>query len=145
MKIQILLIGDEKGEMGMFEEAFLQIYGINYAYVDMVNAFEAIHHQKTDIVFIGHAENPVPGLQLLSVIKPEPKLKSVRAFLYAANITEEISKMARLLGASGCIEKTNCQNIFMRELKAILDPKLLSSYIFLLRLNNSIDQVMPMD
>jgi hypothetical protein len=147
MKTHILLIGNEKIELGMFEEAFLQIKGaVSYSYVpETSHAFEKIQDNKPDIIFVSHTTQPAASLQFLSAVKSEPKLKYIRVFLYATTIAEEINKMARILGASGCIERTSCQATFLRELKAILDPQLLPDYIFLKRLNNSMDTVMHTD
>ncbi len=147
MKTHILLIGNEENELKMFEEAFLQIRGaVNYSYApETSHALEKIQYSQPDIIFISHTTQPAASLQFLSVVKSEPKLKCIRVFLYATIITEEFSKMARMLGASGCMERTGCQATFMRELKAILDPQLLPGYIFLKRLNNSMDTLMPMD
>lgn len=138
MKSHILLIGEEKKELEMFEEALLQVHGaVNCTYAgEALHALEAIRRARPDIVFINFATQPDSSLQVLSVIKSEPVLKYIRVFLYAEAISEEVNKMARVLGASGCLEKTTCEATLRRELQAILDPQLLPGYIFLRRLND---------
>jgi PleD family two-component response regulator len=147
MKTHILLIGEEKSELEMFEQAFQQIQGdIDYRYAtESVHALETIRKNRPDIIFINYNAEPFNSLQLLSIVKSEPKLRTIRVFLYATVISEGVSKMARTLGASGCIEKTDCPATFLRELKAILDPQLLPAYIFLGHLNNPPNTVMAGD
>lgn len=139
MKTHILLIGEEKKELEMFEQTLQQMQGgINYACAsEFLHALEAIQKNRPDIIFINYGAQPFNSLQLLSVIKSEPRSKTARVYLYATSVSEEVNKMARTLGASGCIEKTDCPSTFLRELKAILDPRLLPSYIFLGHINNS--------
>lgn len=147
MNTHILLVGEEKKELEIFEETLKQMHGaVSYVYAgEGLHALEIVQHNKPDIVFINYNIQPADSLKFLSVIKSEPKMRSIRVFLYATFISEEINKMARMLGASGCIEKTNCVTTFIRELKAILDPRLLPGYIFLKRLTNSLGTLSCLD
>jgi CheY-like chemotaxis protein len=131
-KIIATLVGDERAEFGMFESAFRELHQeVEYDFVIPAEALEKMKDRRFDLVFIDAGQKPVVALQLLSVIKSDNRLKNTRVFMYGKSIAEELCKMARTLGASGCVEWTNCKLTFMRELKAVLDPRLLPQYVFL--------------
>lgn len=135
MKKSILLIDKDEQEAGMFDDAMKQIpasFECTYA-KDSLQALGMLHERKPDIIFINYYIPPGNGLEFVAVVKAEPLLKDVRVFLYANSISDEINKMAHILGAAGCIETTGCQTTFIRELKAILNPELLPEYVFLRR------------
>jgi CheY-like chemotaxis protein len=137
MKTKILLIDDDSNELLLYKDALTQIHGAakcDYA-KEVGDALSMVKKSRPDLVFINHHMQQGGSLQFLSVLKAEPSLRSARVYLVGEWISEDVSKMARTLGASGCIEKTNCENTFIRELTAILHPDLLPEYIFIRRHN----------
>ena len=71
------------------------------------------------------------ALQLVSAIKFQTKLKDSKVYLYSDYFSDDTSKMARMLGAAGCIEKSGVFSELVHKFKAIFSPELLPSYVFL--------------
>lgn len=132
MRKGILIIDQDKREYQSFLGALQHIQGAwhcKYA-ANALAACKVLHSYLPGVIFVNNELPPFNGLQLLSYIKSEERLQSIRVYVYAPMISNEVNSMAETLGASGCIEKTSCAQTFLRELKAILNPVLLSRYNF---------------
>jgi DNA-binding response OmpR family regulator len=73
-----------------------------------------------DFIFVNFELANTNGLQFLSAIRQKSKLKDSKVFIYSDNISEETSKLARMLGAAGCIERSNNIDKLSHKLKSIL-------------------------
>jgi DNA-binding NtrC family response regulator len=135
MKKRILLIDDDKDELEIFTEALAAIdsdYECSYA--DNTNkAYDMIRRAKTDLIFVDYNMGPMNGLQFLSVVTSDDKFKAAKVYLYSTHISDEVNKMAKVLGAAGSIEKPFELQVLTHQLKAILNPDLLPPYVFFAR------------
>jgi DNA-binding NarL/FixJ family response regulator len=132
MKRHIFLIDENENELKTFMEALNEIddsFVCTYA-GNAKEALEMLHSLEPDFVFLNYCM-PATGLPLVSVIKNETRLKHAKIFIYSASIGEEINKMAKLLGASGCIEKQESTSKLTHALRAIFAGDLMPSYAFL--------------
>jgi hypothetical protein len=132
-KLAITLVGNDISSFDMFEAAFRELNEcVDYYFAgNSSEGLEPIRARKPELLFISVDDKPAATLQFLSVIKSDGKLKSARVFLYGPCFEDDVCKLARMLGASGCIERTTCATTFMRELKAVLDPRLLPNFIYM--------------
>jgi CheY-like chemotaxis protein len=130
---QVLLIDDDRDELGIFMDALKEINGpYNCSYANGADqALQMVHTNVPDFIFVDYNMPLVNGIQLLAVFKNEPKLKKAKIFIYSANITEEVHKMARVFGASGCIEKPNKISRLTHDFKAIFSGDLLPRFAYL--------------
>jgi hypothetical protein len=129
MKRQILLVDEDNKELHTFMAAIENIpESLECTYCSNVSqAVEMLRKRVPDFIFIGKSPD-VSELQLLSFVCNEPKLRGSKAFIYSDNINEETYKMAKLLGASGCIEKNGTINWLTHQLKAIVAEILMPRY-----------------
>src|SRR5215203_3749633 len=130
MKKNILVVDENQDEKDYFINGFKKIPGLfNYVYADCaVKGLNILKRMHIDLVFAHYNMSQANGLLFLSALKSYRKYGNLQVFLYGDQITDSESKMARRLGASGCIEKTSDSVALIRELKAILNPDLLPSY-----------------
>jgi CheY-like chemotaxis protein len=56
-----------------------------------------------DFIFADYYLSGADGLELLSRIKKDPRLRDAKVFLYSNHVNDEIVKPARAMGATGCI------------------------------------------
>jgi DNA-binding NarL/FixJ family response regulator len=133
MKRHILLVDTDINERELFKAALGKVnacYTISYASC-AVDAVTAMADAKPDFVFI---ENDLPfgnALHLLSFIKISRKLRKARVFIYTEMISDELSKMARLLGAAGCMQKKGAFNWLSHQLKAVIAGELMPAFMLL--------------
>ena len=130
MKKHILLIDDDKNELTTFMSALKNIdgdYKCTYA-ERSEQALEMLKYIQPDFIFIDYNLPDVNGLQVLSVIHNEPRLQRTKIYIYTETISEEVEKMARLLGAAGCIEKNATVGWLTHLFKAIFDGQLMPKY-----------------
>ena len=128
---QVLLIDDNRSEMTSFMEIVKHINGgIKCTYA--ANGKQALdllrRHLLPNYIFIGLNAQ---ALETLSAIRFERRLKSTKVYLYADHVSDEMSKKAKLLGASGCIEKDPSVNGMIHKYKAVFSPELLPDYALL--------------
>jgi len=133
MKKHILLIDDDKNELATFMAALKDIEGdFKCTYAESSQqALEMLKYIQPDFIFIDSDMPDVDGLQILSYIRNEHSLQKAKAFIYTENISEETGKMAKLLGASGCIEKHPSVSWLTHLFKAIFDGQLMPRYAIL--------------
>lgn len=133
MKKNILLIYETAAEQLDFKQAFAEIPGLfNFFYAYTAKeGFQILKQNNIDIAFVKYGLSQIDGLQVLAAAKAFTKLRGVKIYLYGDEITHEQSELARVLGASGCIEKKNDAGVFIHELRAIINPQLIPNYIFL--------------
>lgn len=135
MKKNIVLIHKDKGEYDVFMDALNEMKGdftCSYA-PNAEEAMKLLQMQKADFVFIDYHQS-VQGLQLLAVIKAHPRLRNIKAFIYSENIDDDVEKMARTLGASGCLEKPWTLSRLIHQFRAIFAGDLMPDYAFLPRI-----------
>jgi len=135
MKKSIVLIHEDKRELEIFKKALTEIKGdftCDYA-PNAEEAMKLLQAQKADFIFTDYHQS-VQGLQLLAVVKAHPRLRSIKAFIYSENINEDVEKMARTLGASGCIEKPGTLSRLIHQFRAIFAGDLMPDYAFLPRI-----------
>jgi CheY-like chemotaxis protein len=133
MKKNLLLIDDDQDEFAIFMDALNDLHGsfkCDYA-GSAEQALELLQSRVPDFIFVDFNMPNFNGLQLLSVIKGEPKLKKSKIFLYSGNISEETHKMARIFGAAGCIEKPGTINKLIHNFKAIFAGELMPEFAYL--------------
>ena len=130
MKKHILLIDDDKNELIFFISALKNINGdYKCTYAERsAQALEMLKYIQPDFIFIDYNLPDVSGLQVLSVIRNEPGLQRTKIYIYTETISEEVEKMARLLGAAGCIEKNATIGWLTHLFKAIFDGELMPKY-----------------
>jgi len=133
MRKHILLIDHDKNELAAFMAALKEIQGdFKCTYAESSGqALEMLKYLQPDFIFVDYDLPGVNGLQLLSVIRGEPALKQAKVFIYTEMISEEIGKMARILGASGCIEKHATVSWLTHLFRAIFDGQLMPRYSIL--------------
>lgn len=133
MRKRVLLVDQDQAELNIFISIFSSFKGSLKCDIagSGGQALELIRKKSPDFVFVDHELNDINALQLLSAIRFEARLRKSKVFLYAKNISIETSKMARMLGASGCIERTDDLNTLSHQLTAILAEELLPPYSFL--------------
>ncbi len=139
MKKNILFIDDKSNELEYFTNAFRQITGLfHYIYAGSAEkGLSIIKRTPVDLVFVQYNLPEINGLLFLSAVKSFRKNGSLKVYLYSNSISEEESKMAKRLGAAGCLEKTPDNTTFIRELRAILNPELLPDYVFFPRMETA--------
>jgi CheY-like chemotaxis protein len=137
MKKNILLVHEDEREWCIFKKALQEIEG-DFVCIYAVNAETAmklLQSEVVDLMFIDYGES-VSGLQLLAVIKADPRLKNIKVYIYSESISEDLGKMARTLGASGCIEKPASISRLIHQFRAIFAGDLMPDYAFLPRMDN---------
>jgi len=130
MKKHILLIDGDKNELTTFVSALKNInadYQCAYA-ENSEQALDLLKYIHPDFIFIAYDLPDVNGLQVLSVIRNEPRLQRTKIYICTETISEEVDKMARLLGAAGCIEKNATISWLTHLFKAIFDGQLMPKY-----------------
>lgn len=135
MSKNILLVDHFDGDRMYYTNELKEIQtGLQFFYATSAReGLRLLKRQKIDIVFIEKSLPIVNGLLLLSGIKYISRLKKVKIFIYSESIDEGYSSIAKMLGASGCIEKKSDRSAVQRELNAILNPGLLTKYVFFRR------------
>jgi len=133
MKKRVLLIDEDRNELVSFMEILKNIKDpCKCTFVQSgKEAIELLQHTVPDYIFIDYELTGINALQVLSAIRFQSKLKETRVYLYSDHIDDDSSKMARMLGASGCIEKSVDFSNLVHKFKAIFSPELLPPYVFL--------------
>ena len=133
IKKHVLLVDKDKNQLDHFMSALNEVQETckcTYA-ADHSKALEMLKYLHPDIIFVEHSAPDFSGLKLLSIISNRSKLKETRTFIYTETITEEVNKMAKMLGAAGCVEKNGTVNWLTHQLKAIIAGELLPPYVLL--------------
>ena len=133
MKKHLLLIDEDLNEMVSFMEILKNIkdsFKCTYAQSGR-QAIEKLQHTTPDYIFIDYELSEMNALQVVSAIRFKSKLKESKVYLYSDYFSDDTSKMARMLGAAGCIEKSGEFSGLVHKFKAIFSPELLPSYVFL--------------
>ena len=133
MKKHLLLIDEDLNELVSFMEILKNIkdsFKCRYAQSGR-QAIEMLQHTTPDYVFIDYELSEMNALQLVSVLKFQARFKESKVYLYSEYFSDDTSKMARMLGATGCIEKSGVFSELVHKFKAIFSPELLPSYVFL--------------
>jgi CheY-like chemotaxis protein len=123
MNKHILLIDDDEDEFAIFTDALNRVgdfYKCTYA-ANAEQAMDILKQVQPDFIFVDYNLPRINGLEFISVARNNVK-PVTKVFLYSTSIGERMIKMARLLGAAGCIEKPVSITELTRELKIILDP-----------------------
>ena len=133
MKKHILLIDNNKDQLAIFMAALREIQGdFNCTYAgSSEQALEMLEYIQPDFIFVANNLPHVNGLQIMSVIRNEPALERCKVYIYTEIVSEEISKMAELLGASGCIENSEEISWLTHLFKAIFDGQLMPRFAIL--------------
>lgn len=122
MKKHILFIDDDTDELEIFLEAMNKIPGkfkCTYAASPM-QAIEMLKYLTPDFIFVDFDLPKMNGLQFLAILKDEDRHRHTQSYLYSNRINDDLSKMAILFGAVGCIEKTNTVGLLEIELRTAL-------------------------
>jgi CheY-like chemotaxis protein len=133
MQKNILLIDDDIDELKIFTDAIKEVPG-NFKCVFVTNTQEALDMLQSfipDYIFVDFNIPKINGLDFLSAVKKSDKLKEVPIFLYSTSISNEMSKIAELLGAAGSIEKTFSIAMLASELKVLLTDGARPNYVML--------------
>jgi CheY-like chemotaxis protein len=120
----ILLIDDDKDELSIFLDALTEMKhedGFKCTYsASTEQALKLLKFFVPAYIFVDLNIPRMDGLDFLSAIKNDPSLKHTKIYLYSTKISEATRQTAILLGASGCIGKTNTIHGLSVELKTIL-------------------------
>jgi len=138
MKKRVLLIDEDKDQLISFLEILKHCQG-PFKCTQATSgkqAMELLQHTVPDIIFINYELSEINALQVVSAIRFQSRLKETKVYLYSDTITDDNSKMARMLGATGCIEMSTEQSDLIHKFKAIFSPELLPSYVFLKNYRN---------
>jgi CheY-like chemotaxis protein len=125
MKKYILFIDDDTDELMIFLDAMNKVPGeFKCTYASSPHqAIEILKEVIPDFIFVDYNLPRLNGLQFLSLLKTDDKWKNVPKFLYSNRISDDISKMAKVLGATGCIEKTDTVGLLAVELRTIFQTR----------------------
>lgn len=128
MKQHILIIDDDKDELTIFLDALKKMPwedGFKCTYASNTNqALEMLRYLLPDFIFVDLNMPQSNGLDFLSTIRNDDKLKNTPVFLYSTAINKKSYECAMMLGAYGCIEKTNTIKELTEKLEAIFIPRL---------------------
>jgi DNA-binding NarL/FixJ family response regulator len=133
MKKRVLVIDEDRNELVSFMEILKNIKDsckCSFAHSGK-QAIELLRHTTPDYIFIDYGLSQINALQVLYAIRFQSKFKETKVYLYSDHIDDDSSKMARMLGATGCIEKSCEFSNLVHKFKAIFSPELLPSYVFL--------------
>jgi DNA-binding NarL/FixJ family response regulator len=133
MKRHILLVDNNSTERTKFKAALKNAnaaYTLSYASC-AIEALTLMTEDQPDFVFIENNLPVTPALYLLSFIKTSRKFRRAKVFIYTQMISDELGKMARLLGAAGCMQKNGAFNWLTHQLKALIASDLVPGYIVL--------------
>jgi CheY-like chemotaxis protein len=133
MQKTILLIDDDIDELKIFNDAIKEVPGdFKSVFVnDTEEALTMLLSFIPDYIFVDFNIPKINGLDFLSAVKKTDNLKEVPVFLYSTSISNEMSKMAELLGAAGSIEKTFSIATLASELKVLLTDRVKRNYVML--------------
>jgi DNA-binding response OmpR family regulator len=135
----ILLIDDDEDELGIFTDALKIVgdfYKCTYA-ADAEQAMDILKIVQPDFIFVDYNLPKINGLEFISVAGKTINPGATRIYLYSTKINNDTLKMARLLGAAGCIEKSVTIGELARELKVVLQQNYPSSTDLTHEENNS--------
>lgn len=123
MKQHILLIDDEQDELELLLDALKQIpvddgFKCTYA-TNASHALIMLRYLVPDVIFVDMNMPGLSGLDFLSHIRDDDKLRHVKTYLFSNSITDSIRKKANVLGATGCVNKANTLPDLTAELKNI--------------------------
>lgn len=127
---EVMLIDGNRSELTSFMEVIKHIKGgakCTYASSGK-QALDLLHHMLPGYIFMHFNEE---ALKTLSAVRFERRLRTIKIFLYSDTISEEMSKMAKMLGAAGCIEMDPELNGLIHKFRAIFSPDLLPAYVLL--------------
>jgi CheY-like chemotaxis protein len=139
MNKYILLIDDDEDELVIFTDALKRVgdfYKCTYA-ADAEQAMDILKEIQPGFIFVDYNLPRINGLEFISVARNSIRPGVTRVFLYSTKIDDEMIKMARLLGAAGCIEKPLTVAGLARELKILLDPESPRALNFFQKGNNN--------
>jgi CheY-like chemotaxis protein len=108
MTKDLLLVDDDRDELRFFLDALDELNDDTHrcCYVcDSEIALKLLRIFDPDYVFVDFNMPRINGLDFLSLLKKDSRLKPVRVFLYSTSVTKEMCVRAMQLGAAGCIEK----------------------------------------
>ncbi|MEO5563219.1 MAG: response regulator [Chitinophagaceae bacterium] len=131
MQKNILLIDDDEDELKIFTDAVRQVPGeFKCAFApDSEQGLVLLKSFVPDYIFVDFNIPKINGLQFISAVKNERHLREIPVFLYSTSISDEINKLAEILGAAGSIEKTFSIGMLAGELKTILAEGRRSNYV----------------
>jgi CheY-like chemotaxis protein len=133
MQKNILLIDDDIDELKIFTDAIKEVPG-DFKCVFVTGTQEALDMLQSFVphyIFVDFNIPKINGLDFLSSVKKSDRLKEVPVFLYSTSISNEMSKIAELLGAAGSIEKTFSIAMLASELKVLLTDGARPNYVML--------------
>jgi CheY-like chemotaxis protein len=133
MQKNILLIDDDIDELKIFTDAVKEVPG-NFKCIFVNDTQEALIKLQSfipDYIFVDFNIPKINGLDFLSAVKKSDNLKKIPVFLYSTSISNEMSRMAELLGAAGSIEKTFSIAMLASELKVLLTDGARPNYVML--------------
>lgn len=135
----ILLINLDEKEDAYFVNALNRIQQPFHYYFAKTakEGLRLLKRNPIDLVFVNINLPGVNGLLFTSVVRNYNKFRNVKIFVWSDVISTEVSNMAKMLGASGCMERQPNNDTLLHQLKAITDPQLLSSFVFFGRPENA--------
>lgn len=129
MKKHIMLIDDDQDEMAIFLDALKQVRvedGFKCTYADnATHAIIMLRYLIPDFIFVDLRMPGLDGIDFLSRIRTEERLKSVKIYIYSNTITNEVRHQAASLNADGCVTKVNNEAELVKKLEKVFSEFLL--------------------
>ena len=134
MKVHILLLDDDKDELGFFLDALKDVPcedGFKCTFAGSASqAKEMLKYLIPDFIFVDHKMPETTGLQFLLGMKNQLGLEKPRVYLYSVFVDEKIEKAALSLGVTGVIKKMNTIKALSDELTTVLTSPMTPAYLF---------------
>ena len=105
MKKHLLLVDEDINELKKLTTALQDItgyYKCTYAR-SAIQGLNMLRFLTPDVVFANYDLSGTNGLQFLSIVRTDQRLKKIKFYLYSERICDDTIKMADKLDASGCI------------------------------------------
>ena len=128
--MNIAIIEGESKEAGLWMNSIRHISAdLKCTHFDSRNSqIQQIGLLGPDFIFCNLALPFTSGLYYLAASRNSSRLSDVKFYLYGVHITDETAKMAQVLGAHGCIERSRDLLTFRRHLRAILGHELMPKF-----------------
>jgi len=121
-----MLIDDDREELTIFLEALKKVDvedGFKCTYASSaLQALEILKYLVPDYIFVDIYMPRMNGFELLSAIRNERRLGSVKKIIYSSAIDAACHQKAQQLDVIDCIEKTNAIEKLSHQLETILSP-----------------------
>lgn len=123
MALEVLILDDDEDELIIFEDILSDFpYEIHCSYVSSAEeVFGFLKNNIPDIIFLDVNMPKINGIECLSAIHRQDRLKSVPVVINSNGVNKNITNLAESLGAAACFKKTGDFVKMKQALLEILD------------------------